>query len=70
MYIIPGKNFNNVSNQKITHAVFAIFFFDFGLILAILRRFFATLRRFKPHNDGNQLPGCRLFPGMIFKKSG
>ena len=40
----------------------ANFSFDFGSVMLILRRFFfATLRRFWSLNDGNQLPGCRLF---------
>ena len=39
IYIIPGKNFNNEGNQKITHAVKENVFFEFGLIFAISRRF-------------------------------
>ena len=47
---LPGKIFSNDSNQKITLAVKANFYFDFGLVLAILRRYLPL------HNDGNQLP--------------
>ena len=52
--ILPGKNLKNDGNQKIILADKANFSFDFGLILVILRRFL-------PHNDGNQLPECQLF---------
>ena len=47
VYIIPGEDFKNYGNQKLFLAEKAIF----TLILAI----------FLPHNDGNQLPGCRFF---------
>ena len=38
MYIIPGKKIKNDGNQKIMIAEKENFSFDFGLILAILRR--------------------------------
>ena len=45
MYNIP-KNFKNNGYQKIILADKANISFDLGMILAILRRFFATLQRF------------------------
>ena len=55
------KKSKNDSNQQITLADKAKFSFGFGLILAILRRFFANLHSCLPHNDCNQLPEYRLF---------
>ena len=37
------------------------FFLWFWAVFGNFTSFFATLQRFEPHNDGNQLPGCRLF---------
>ena len=63
MYIcISGKNFNKDGNQKITHAVKTKFSFDFGLFFTILRRFLPLGIVF----DGNQLPGCQFFSGMMY----
>ena len=59
--IIPGKNFNEARNQKMTLTDrLGEIVFDFGLVLTFLR-LFLRLRRFVPLEAGNQLPGCRLF---------
>ena len=63
MYINRNwKEFQKRRQPKIILADKVNFSFDFGLILAILRRF-------KPLNDGNQLPGCRLFSRYDINKA-
>ena len=52
IFIITGKNFKNDGNQKIIIADKANFSFDFGLILAISRRFLPLCIVFSPDNDG------------------
>ena len=47
----------NDGNQKWHMAIFSV---DFGLIFAILCLFLASLRRYLPLNDDNQLPECRF----------
>ena len=51
-------SFNNDGNQKNK--------LSFGPVLAILRRFFAALRRFWALKDGNRLPGRRMINIWLF----
>ena len=58
--IIPGKNLINDGNQKIllsSKRIFPLILVGFGNFTSFLD----ALHRFRPFNDGNQLPGCRLF---------
>ena len=49
------------ATKKIPLGFMANFSFNNWLIVGNFMSFFAALRRFWPFNDGNQLPGCRLY---------
>ena len=54
------KNSKTTATKKLSLLIswiFPWFWVDFDNFTS----FFATLHRHQPHNDGNQLPGCRLF---------
>ena len=59
---MPGKNFNNDGNLKITLAVKANFSFDFGPVFASS---FAALRCFGPSTTANRCQDADFFPAMI-----
>ena len=60
--LIPGKKIKKRRKPKKFHMTFRpVFPFIFELVLAIYVVSCRFVRRFWIFNDGNQLPGCRLF---------
>ena len=49
------------ATKKLSLLIRRIFSLIFGWFRQFYVVFFATLHRSYPHNDGNKLPGCRLF---------